>query len=59
MLTGKHMNNELKLTIAMLIGAIVGWLVGQQYFASQGWELSCLVIGLSLGHLLYRFWWRT
>lgn len=53
------MHSELKLTIAMVTGALMGWIVGQLFFTSQGWELSCLVIGLSMGHLLYRFWWHT
>ena len=53
------MQNEIKLTIAMLTGAIAGWVVGQLYFSHQGWALPCLVVGVSVGHLLYRFWWRT
>lgn len=49
------MKNETKMALAMICGGGIGWMLGNQFFASQGWALSCLVIGIAVAHLGCRY----
>lgn len=52
------MSNDTKMALIMITGGVAGWLTGIAFFSSEGWTLSCLVIGMSGAHLIYRFGFR-
>ena len=48
------MSRDLKQGLLMLAGGLVGWLVGYGLFASRGWEITCLVIGIAAAQFFGR-----
>lgn len=48
------MSKDTQQAMAMIAGAVIGWLIGEYWIGNPAWELSCLVIGSVLGQFGFK-----